>query len=157
MALWHVAEPLMCKSRWSERQQPHTVVAGGSRGRHARTRRVGRRGYLLSVPEGRGWRFAAGCGGNIFSASSAANLGLQLQVYSVERSFRCSPLPHCSLLCGMSTALSESLWEKVDVLRDSGQHGAKSCIGMANFLSERAAIETTYGNVRKYSSSPSAL
>ena len=48
----------------------------------------------------------------------------------------------------MSTALSESLWEKVDVVRDSGQHGAKSCVGMANFLSERAAIETTYGNVR---------
>lgn len=42
----------------------------------------------------------------------------------------------------------ESLWETLDVLRDSGQHGAKSCLGMANFLSERAAIETTYGNVR---------
>lgn len=43
----------------------------------------------------------------------------------------------------------ESLWETLDVLRDSGQHGAKVCLGMANFLSERAAIETTYGNVRE--------
>ena len=43
----------------------------------------------------------------------------------------------------------ESLWETLDVLRDSGQHGAKVCLGMANFLGERAAIETTYGNVRE--------
>lgn len=43
----------------------------------------------------------------------------------------------------------ESLWETLDVLRDSGQHGAKTCLGMASFLSERAAIETTYGDVRR--------
>jgi len=49
---------------------------------------------------------------------------------------------------------SESLWETLDVLRDSGQHGAKVCLGMANFLSERAAIETSYGNVRNNAESP---
>ena len=43
----------------------------------------------------------------------------------------------------------ESLWQEIDVLRDSGQHGAKSMLGMSSFLSERAAIETTYGNVRE--------
>lgn len=51
----------------------------------------------------------------------------------------------------------ESLWETLDVLRDSGQHGAKVCLGMANFLSERAAIETSYGNVRKPSTTPNRV
>lgn len=41
----------------------------------------------------------------------------------------------------------ESLWEKLDVLRDKGYHGAKTCLAMASFLSERAAVENTYGEV----------
>lgn len=42
----------------------------------------------------------------------------------------------------------ESLWEMLDVLRDSGSHGAKTCLAMASFLRERAAVENAYGEVR---------
>lgn len=61
-------------------------------------------------------------------------------------SFRACPL---AMSDSAEITHGESLWETLDVLRDSGQHGAKVCLGMANFLSERAAIETSYGNVRR--------
>lgn len=41
----------------------------------------------------------------------------------------------------------ESLWEKLDVVRDAGSHGAKTTACMANFLFERAAMENVYGEV----------
>lgn len=41
----------------------------------------------------------------------------------------------------------ENLWEALDVLRDAGQHGAKTCLGMGSFLSERATVEDSYGKV----------
>ena len=41
----------------------------------------------------------------------------------------------------------ESLWERLDVLRDAGSHGAKTCSAMALFLKERAALENAYGEV----------
>lgn len=46
----------------------------------------------------------------------------------------------------------ESLWERLDVLRDAGSHGAKTCSVMALFLKERTALENAYGQVcSKYS------
>lgn len=42
----------------------------------------------------------------------------------------------------------ESLWERLDVLRDKGSHGAKTCLAMGTFLRESAAVENTYGKVR---------
>lgn len=46
----------------------------------------------------------------------------------------------------------ESLWERLDVLRDAGSHGAKTCSVMALFLKERTALENAYGEVcPKYS------
>lgn len=41
----------------------------------------------------------------------------------------------------------ESLWERLDVLRDSGSHGAKTCLAMSSFLKERAQLENAYGEV----------
>lgn len=41
----------------------------------------------------------------------------------------------------------ENLWEALDVVRDAGQHGAKTCLGMGSFLFERAKIEDGYGKV----------
>lgn len=42
----------------------------------------------------------------------------------------------------------ESLWERLDVLRDKGSHGAKTCVSMSTFLKERASLENVYGQVQ---------
>lgn len=44
----------------------------------------------------------------------------------------------------------ESIWERLDVLRDKGSHGAKTCVAMGAFLKERASVENAYGQVREH-------
>ncbi|CAM9526317.1 unnamed protein product [Choristocarpus tenellus] len=39
----------------------------------------------------------------------------------------------------------ERLWERLDVVKDKGSHGVKTCQAMADFLAERASLENTYG------------
>lgn len=43
----------------------------------------------------------------------------------------------------------ESLWERLDVAKDKGVHGAQTCMALATFAKDRASVERAYGQVQE--------